>query len=173
MRCFLAIEVPDEVKNELVRIGKEFSFSGKYVEKENLHLTLKFLGEIDEKDIAKIREKIRKIKLSSFLANLGKIGIFPSEKLIRVLWVGVEPADKVRALYEEIEKILGNKPGGFESHITLARIKSILDKKEFLGKIKKINVKPIEFKVGEFVLKKSILTSKGSVYEDIERFILK
>jgi 2'-5' RNA ligase len=172
MRCFLAIEIPEEVKKEIIRLGKEFNFLGKYVEKENLHLTLKFFGDVEDKKVGEIKEKLKKVKFKSFLSILGGMGFFPSEKMIRVLWVGIEPKEKLNKLYEEIEKSLGNKTEKFEAHVTLARIKDIKDKKEFLDRIKKIKIKPIEFEVREFVLKKSTLTPKGPIYEDVERFKL-
>jgi len=170
MRCFLSVEVPEEIKSEIIKVGKEFNFIGKHVERENLHLTLKFFGDIKEKNLGELREKLRKIKFNGFLARMEGIGIFPSEMMMRVLWAGVEPRDKMKELYEVIERSLGNKPERFESHITIARIKSIKDKKKFLEKMKSINFCSSEFEVKGFVLKKSTLTPIGPIYEDIERF---
>ncbi len=174
MRLFLAIELSKEVKNELIKTQEELKafLDAKFVEKENLHLTLKFFGDVEDKKVGEMVEKLKRVKFKSFLSGLEGIGFFPSEKMIRVLWVGVEPREKIEGLYQEIEKVFGNNPERFESHITLARIKSLQDKNEFLDKIKQVKVKPLEFEVREFVLKKSTLTPNGPVYEDVERFNL-
>lgn len=173
MRCFLAIELPEGIKKELSRIQKEIpEFKGNLVSKENMHLTLKFFGEIDDKKLNEIKKELSEIKFNSFKANLGKIGSFPSESFIRVLWVSLEPADKVKELNAEINKILESHDREFESHITLARIKFIKEKEAFIKKIKGIKFKTRDFEIKSFVLKKSTLTEKGPIYETIKEFRL-
>jgi len=174
MRCFLSIELSNETINELVRIQKELGpfLNAKFVEPENLHLALKFFGEVDEKDVKDIVKNLREIKFPKFSVFLGKMGFFPNEALMRVLWVGLE-SEKVHELYNQIEdNLVAFKDSGFESHVTLARIKSIKNKGEFLKKIQEINIKPLPFEIKDFVLKKSTLTEKGPIYEDVERFNL-
>jgi 2'-5' RNA ligase len=175
MRCFLAIELPEEIKKELVKVQEEFGslINAKFVEKENLHLTLKFFPDVDAKDFNDVKKSLKEIKFEKFSSNLGKIGFFPDEKFIRVLWVSLE-SEKFKELYQEINsKLINfNEEDRFESHVTLARIKEIKDKSTFLEKIKEIEIKPIEFTVNSFVLKKSTLTEKGPIYEDIEKFEL-
>ncbi|MCX6741776.1 MAG: RNA 2',3'-cyclic phosphodiesterase [Candidatus Pacearchaeota archaeon] len=173
MRCFLAIDLPEEVKEELLRIEREIQpfLVGNFVESKNMHLTLKFLGEIDEAKLKDIRKKLKKIKLKKFKAGLGKFGFF-SPSFIRVVWISVEPKEIIKGLYEEIEKALGNKPAGFESHVALVRVKKIDDKRSFLSKTLRIKIKTKGFEVKEFVLKKSTLTPNGPIYEDLEEFEL-
>lgn len=173
MRCFLAIDLPEEVKEDLLRIEREIQpfLIGNFVESKNMHLTLKFLGEIDEVKLKEIRKKLKKIKLKKFKASLGKFGFF-SPSFIRVVWISLEPKEVVKELYGEIEKSLGNKPSGFESHVALVRVKKIDDKRSLLSKTERIKLKNKEFEVKEFILKKSTLTPKGPIYEDIEKFEL-
>lgn len=179
MRCFLAIELSEEAKKELIGIQEELSnfFEGKSVESENLHLTLKFFGEIDEKDIVDIRKNLKELKFNQFSANLGKIGFFPNENAIRVVWVSLEPLEQLRQLNVEVNSSLEGlglrkDDFDFQSHVTLARIKNVKDKAEFLKKVQGIKIKPVSFEVKEFVLKKSMLTEKGQIYEDVEKFEL-
>lgn len=176
MRCFIAIDLPDEIKNELKRIQNLLSnASMKLVEPDNLHLTLAFLGEVTDFEVNQIKETLKQIRQEKFIAHLGNIGVFPSESFIRVAWVALEPAEKFKELNKKI--ILAIKQTlkvdeRFESHVTLARVKFIQDKKKFIEKLEKIQVKHLEFKVDSFALKKSTLTRTGPVYEDIVKFSL-
>lgn len=175
MRCFLAVDLPEEVRNELAELQNEIKKLGvvaKFVEKENLHLTLQFFGEISDKAAKEIEKKLGSLSFSKIKANLGQIGFFPNNNFINIIWVSLEPSETFRQLFEEINLNLKMKDKRFESHITLARVKKIKDKEEFLNKIDKIKVKGISFEVKRFVLKKSTLTSKGPIYEDVKEFKL-
>lgn len=171
MRCFLAVDLPKKVKDEIEKIQKQLPEKDlKKVEKENLHLTLKFFGEIDDKKINEIKEKIKDFKFEKIKCNLGTIGVFPSSSFIRVVWVSLEPQDKIKELAKKINEKLNSRDDRFESHITLARIKFLKNKKEFIEKLKEIKVNPIEMTIDSFSLKKSTLTEKGPVYETIIEF---
>lgn len=180
MRCFIAIDMPQEVKEELEKIQNQIKSSeikAKWVKPELFHLTLYFIGEINDFKVNQIKELLKQIKtkIKSFEAKLNNLGFFTSKNFIRVLWIGVEPNEKFKQLYEvinkELKKIKINSHEKFESHITLARIKWLKDKKAFIEKIKKIKPKEINFIINEIKLKKSILTKEGPIYEDI--YILK
>ena len=177
MRCFIAIDLPNEIKEEIVKIQKQLpEAKQKLVEKENLHLTLVFLDEIDDYKINQIKNSLKEITFDKFQASLGKIGIFPSESFIRVVWVSMEPSQTIKQLHDEIfEKIknIGKFDKRFESHITIARVKYIQDKENFIKKLKQISINPIKFSVNEFAIKKSSLTRQGPIYEDIIKFELK
>jgi 2'-5' RNA ligase len=140
----------------------------KWVEKENLHITLKFLGETDKKN--GIEKKIKEIenRFSPFEVSLKNIGAFPTPKRARILWVGVEEGmDNLIELFRAID----NKTAelGFEKetrtftpHITFARVKK--------GKYslpENINFSFDPFPVNEVVLFKSTLTPKGAIYEPL------
>ncbi|MCL6500508.1 MAG: RNA 2',3'-cyclic phosphodiesterase [Candidatus Pacearchaeota archaeon] len=177
MRCFLAVELPGELKKELARIQTLITEAKmKFVEQENLHLTLKFLGELSDFQVNKVKEALKQVNFEKFRANLGTIGVFPSPNFVRVIWVSLEPSEKVKELHNlidtalEKEKFHGDK--AFESHITLARVKFIKNKQEFIERLKEIKVEPIEFKVEKFVLMKSMLTEKGPIYKKVKEYTL-
>lgn len=178
MRCFLAIDLPSNVKEELSKIQKQLPKADmKIVEKENIHLTLKFLGEINDFQVNKIKEVLKKVKADKFNASLGKVGVFPSENFIRVVWVAMGPYLKVKELHDKIDVLLEKEKfrkdnHQFESHITLARVKFIKNKEEFVKKLREIKINPFDFEVKGFYLKKSELTNQGPVYEDIIEFDL-
>ncbi len=177
MRCFLAIEIPDEVKKELARIQTLIPESKmKFVERENLHLTLKFLGELSDFQVNKAKEALKQVNFGKFKANLGEVGVFPSQSFVRVVWVALEPLEKVKELHHLIDAALEKEKfradSAFESHITLTRVKFIKDKREFFKKLKEVKVTPIEFTVEKFVLMKSTLTEQGPIYEKIMEYTL-
>jgi len=176
MRCFIAIDLPEDIKQELAKIQAELPQENTKllnVSPEILHLTLRFLGEINDDQVNKIKDIFKSVKLTKFRARLNSAGVFPSEDFIRVVWVNLEPSDKfkeIRDLIEsELEKAGFKKDERFESHVTLARVRWIKDRKDFIDKLKKISIKPLEFDVSNIKLKKSTLTLKGPIYEDVLR----
>lgn len=175
MRLFIAINLPKEVKDYLFNLQKEFRDFGKinFVAKKNIHLTLKFLGDIDGNKLNQIKEKLKNIKLKSFEVSLNSLGVFPNKDFIRVLWIDLAPKDKVIELAQKIDQELiefSNKQE-FSTHITLGRIKLIKDKKEFLKKLE-LNLKPIKFEITSFELMKSDLSKDGSQYTILETYSL-
>jgi 2'-5' RNA ligase len=176
-RCFIAIDLPREIVNEIERIQNELkkknNFTGKFVEGENLHLTLKFLGEVDEKQINEVKKKLEKVKPNKFMAYLGELGVF-SSNFIRIIWVHVL-GKQILELQKEIDeslKELFEPEKRFMSHLTIARVKDVKDRKIFLDELKKIKTQNIGFEVREFYLMKSELKPDGPVYSVLEKFDL-
>jgi 2'-5' RNA ligase len=173
MRCFIAIDIPEEIKEKIMKIEKELEEkikeSAKFVERENLHITLKFLGEIEENKAQKIKEIINSIPFTPFKIKLKGVGVFPNEKFIRVIWIGGESKE-----LEDIAKYLDEKLKSekfkseeFIIHLTIARVKSKVNISDFLKKYQGYEFGEFEVdNVSQIKLKKSILTSKGPVYED-------
>jgi 2'-5' RNA ligase len=167
VRCFIAVEMPEEIKKELEKIQKQLpEFNGKLTEKENLHLTLKFLGEISEEQAEKVKERLKKIKFNKFIAKLGEINVF-SPSFIKIVWIKIENCDEIQGKIDAALEGLFKKEKRFMSHLTIARVKYIKDNKKFLYDLKKIKSNPLEFGVNKFSFKKSTLTPKGPVYGDI------
>jgi len=177
-RCFIALDLPREAENEIKgiqnKIKKQNLLIGKFTEPENLHLTLKFLGEIDEEIIDKAKKRLHDIKIQEFEASLGECGIF-SQKFIKIVWIKLEGKGiwELQKKIDESLKDLFAPEERFMSHITLARVKKVPDRKKLIEYIKNIKPKNLKFLVNEFFLKKSILQPEGPVYEDIERYLLK
>jgi len=167
MRAFIAIDLPKEAREEIVRIQEKMpEFLGKNTEEENLHLTLKFLGEIDEEQVEKIKRELEEIKLKKFETEIDSLGVF-SEDFIKIIWLHLTNCGK---LQEEVDKRLASlfpKEERFMSHLTIARVKNVANKKEFLEKLEEIKIPGIRFSVDNFKLKKSTLTAEKPVYEDI------
>lgn len=176
MRLFLAIDLPKEIRDHLFTIKDKFSkdFAKiNWVAKKNIHLTLKFLGAVDDKLITKIVEKLNEINFNSFELELDKLGVFPNLNSIRVLWVDVKNFNKVIELQQDIEEKIINffeKDGEFSCHITLGRVKLIKNKNEFKNILKNLQVKNLKFRVENFTLFKSELSKDGPKYSIIQKF---
>lgn len=172
MRCFIAINLPDEIKNKIVEVAKGLPNKGiKKVERQNLHLTLKFLGEIDEKKVLEIKEVLENINFNRFEVSLKNFGFFPDRNFIKVVWIGIEKGkEKIIELQKqidsELEKIGFKKEKNFEPHLTIARVKFLENKKEFLDIFNKLKFED-NFSVSNFDLMRSFLRREGPVYEKI------
>ena len=198
-RTFIALELSREAVNEISRIQKliwkKTLFTGKLTESENLHLTLKFLGEISEEQIAEVKKRLALIKIPEFFAETGEIGVFnkdfPGKKVfpvnptpknnakkeygfIKIIWMKLNGGGIWNLQKEIDEKLKDLFPAEerFMSHITIARVKNVSDKKGFLEYLESVKPKKIRFLVKEFALKKSELLESGPKYEDIERYNL-
>lgn len=170
MRTFISIDIPEELKKEIRKIQEKLpEFRGKFIEPENLHLTLKFLGEISEEKVEEIRRRLSEIKFRKFESEIDSIGVF-SENFIKIVWLHLTNCD---ALQRDVDKKLDNlfkKEERFMSHLTIARVKAIRDKREFLKELRQMEVPKIKFIVQNFKLKKSILTKQGAIYETLEEY---
>lgn len=172
MRAFISIELPEEIKKEIFRLQDLLpKFEGKKTELENLHLTLKFLGEISEEQLEKIKKELKEVKAKSFKASLGELGVF-SPRFVKIIWIKLLGCEK---LQEEIDIKLKNlfpKEKRFMSHITIARVKQVKERKSFIEEIKRLKTRWLEFPIEKFTLRKSTLTKTKPVYEDIEVYQL-
>ena len=177
-RAFIAIEVPDSVIKEVARTQEilvKQNFIGKMTELENLHLTLRFLGEIDNEKLERAGQRLREIKFNFFEAKLSEIGIFNYRGNPRIVWIKIG-GKEVFELQNKIDDSLAKegfaKEERFMSHMTIARVKYVKDKKFFLDYVKNIGIKNIKFDVDKFYLKKSELKESGPIYKDLETFNL-
>jgi len=176
MRAFIAVEMPEEIKKILLDAQKQINTKkAKIRPAKAFHLTLKFLGEIEEKKVEEIKSALNKIKFKKINTALTEIGVFPNESYIRVVWAGLEDSEgKIKNLQKEvdskIEKLGLKKDARFHPHLTLARVKFVEDKQGFIKNLKEIKIEKKAFQITEFKLIKSILTPEGPVYQDISVF---
>jgi 2'-5' RNA ligase len=172
MRCFIAINLPNEFQKEVEKIQKQLpSFIEKKTKSEKLHLTLKFLGEINKERIELVKNELRKIKFKKFITEAGEIGFFDNN-LRGVVWIHLKNCEELQKQVDESLKNLFPKEKRFMGHLTIARVKSINNKKEFLESLKKIQILPIKFEVNNFCLMESVLKSEGPEYKIIEEYKL-
>jgi len=173
MRTFIAVEISNEIRQKIAEIQKELPADKiKIVDPGLIHITLKFLGETDEKKIPEIKKSLASIKFSPINLECKGVGVFPNPNFIKVIWVGVE-SKELKDL-EEVSKEVESKMMelGFEKndypfspHITIGRPRSKIEIADFLEKYKDADFG--SFTVTAVKLKKSTLTPKGPIYEDL------
>jgi len=181
MRCFIAVPVPEELKEKVIEVQDKIEQSGadlKLVEKKNLHFTVKFLGEISDKQIEEVKQFLDDLGESSFEISIKGLGVFPSEDYIKTIWLGVEKnREKLLELVGKINQDLDEvrkekrKP---EAHLTLARVKSAKKKEKLKRLIKELKGIEIgQMKVDSLKLMVSELTPEGPKYRVLAKFNLK
>ncbi|WP_061213404.1 RNA 2',3'-cyclic phosphodiesterase [Syntrophomonas wolfei] len=186
LRAFLAIPVPDYLKDYAFSIKKQLASIArdvKWVERENYHLTLKFLGEIKRELTEKIKKDMESVADSCppMQLEVNRLGVFPNHRRPRVIWLGIEgEMEKLNFLGERVDAHLYTL-GGFAAekkrsfHLTLGRIRSENNKEALLQQLALINreLVNISFPVHEFYLMESQLSSRGPTYLLHKSFILK
>jgi len=175
MRTFIAIEIPEIIRKSIysqITAFKGFALPIKWVSIENLHITLKFLGEITEKTTLEPLLRDTAGYQKPFAVTLRDTGCFPNARRPRVVWIGVDRgAERLSILAQAVEEALLQcgfpREGRFHPHLTIGRIKKpcsidgILEQ-EFMSE---------QFPVNSLVLFKSTLTPHGAVYEPLQRFV--
>ena len=185
MRTFIAIDLEKEIKDRLSSFLQELgkvSKKIKWVKNEGMHLTLKFLGEIEEKKIPEVESLLKEISgnCPSFVLRLRGTGTFPEgRKNPRVLWVGIEESQGLKAIQTKLEGELGKigfprEKREFHPHLTVGRIKP----HSYLGGIFSLLEKNKESDFGEMEVKKisffqSVLKPTGAEYKILSEFDLK
>lgn len=165
MRCFIAIPINNELTERILSLITKIKplLKTKFVEKDHLHLTISFLGDLREVDIENVKERINNVKASRFSIKLHGLGCFPSSKRARVLWIGITEGNK------ELEALLNNF-GETKPHITIARFKNPVNITETVKQY--FNHSFGEMEINEIVVFQSILTPKGPIYKQLWSRIL-
>jgi len=181
IRSFIAFDIDNETVREkiaetqalLVKTGADL----KPVEPKNIHVTLRFLGNINPTTVEKIFEEMQKVQFIPFDIKLYGIGAFPNPRYPRVVWAGItQGADQLRGIFSQLEPQLQRlgfvpDPKGFSPHLTIARVRSGRNKTE-LANFLKANTN-IEFgiiKAECLRLKRSDLTPKGPIYSTLKEY---
>lgn len=175
-RLFTGIEIPDEQREELVRIRQPLP-GGKWIEPENLHLTLRFAGDIDYAKAAELADRLAGIAVNAFEMRLSGLGAFGGNEP-RSIWAGVEAGPELEALAranERAARAAGLPPEGraYKPHVTVARLKYAGPEAiaRVLGRIGAFRSRP--FLVGRFVLFSSRPKIGGGPYVVETAFPLK
>jgi 2'-5' RNA ligase len=177
IRTFIAVELPDRFLHEIEKIQSELDIPGiKLVEPKLVHITMKFLGDINESDIEPITSALLQINCARFEARIKGIGVYPKIAYIKVIWLGAH--GNFEALHKEVERVLlpfkFAKDHQFSPHATLARVKVLREKALLLEKMNKLEDLDLgTMSVESITLKKSTLTPQGPIYETLKEIKLK
>ena len=175
IRSFIAFDINNEtvlqrfkqVQDKLVQTGADL----KLVQPQNIHITMRFLGDIKPVMVDSVYDAMKKVSFSAFNCEIRGIGVFPDVRYPRVVWAGIlNGANELRSVFNQLEpslQQLGFNPDskGFSPHLTLARVKTGRNKAELAHCIQELT----DFDCGVvradcLRLKKSVLTPKGPVY---------
>jgi 2'-5' RNA ligase len=149
----------------------------KLVEPKNIHVTMRFLGNITAPMVDRVHEEMKRVQFIPFDIKIQGLGAFPDLRYPRVLWAGItQGAEQLRSIFDQLEPRLRGlgfspDPKGFSPHLTIARVKSGRSKAE-LAKCVAENAK---YEFGTIAgnclkLKKSDLTPKGPIYSTLKEF---
>lgn len=181
LRLFIAVDLPESLRDRLLALQTNIP-GATWVKRPALHLTLRFLGDVEQAQIAKLNAALSAIQAEPFPMALSGVGRFPpnERRSARVLWVGIARQPALLRLAASVESAvvgLGFPPDDhdeFSPHITLARLKEHRDAagavSRFLSQHQGFRADP--FSVESFVLYSSTLTPQGAIYKPVESFKL-
>ncbi len=168
-RLFVAVDLPEVIRMSVAEIGNHLG-AARRVPADQLHLTLRFIGEVDEKLYVAIKAALARIRVSSFPLALSGVGHFPLGRHPRVLWVGMVETEPLLKLQREVELALieADIPPDerrFSPHITIARLKDTPPATVFALEERHRSFASPPFQVTEFYLYSSILTRDGAIHK--------
>ena len=180
IRLFIALEIPDEVKNKIFIVLQEipeYSSQYRWEPKDKIHLTLKFIGDVREELLDDIINEIGFIKdYSAFNCTISKFGFFFRDNNPVILWCNCETDDKINLLVKDLNTSL-NKFGidedkrKFKGHLTLLRIKKRVSG-NFMKSFNEFKFEPILFECNNISLIQSFLKPSGSEYKILKNYKL-
>ncbi|MDX1617301.1 MAG: RNA 2',3'-cyclic phosphodiesterase [Balneolaceae bacterium] len=177
MRLFTAIDLPDTVKDRLNEI-QDPGLGIRWTAPEAMHLTLRFIGDVDSETRDDLIARMSELERSSFSFTIRDIGYFPPRKHPNIVWVGIEESNPLMELQSRIESACrraGLEPDErpFTPHITIGRVKGARKNEvlSFINNHKKLRIE--EIPVEEFILYESTLKPDGAVHTPLRRFSLK
>ncbi len=176
LRTFIAVELPERLVPEIEKIESVLNIPGiKLVEPKQVHITLKFLGDIPEDNVETIASALSQVNCKPFEARIKGVGVFPKLAYIKVIWLGAE--GNFETLHDEVERVLipfkFEKDHQFSPHATLARVKQLRDKAALFEKLKQLeDIDLGTINVDTITLKKSTLRPEGPIYETLREIKL-
>jgi len=179
LRLFVAVDLPAELRPVIARLCQGLG-DARWTRPEQLHITLRFLGDTAEDRLADLRTRLREVRAPRFELALRGTGVFPppsARKPARVLWLGLEPPEPVRTLKDAVDGVLGPDPETanrvFSPHLTLARFptRPRHDLDRFL--VEHAGFDGGRFAVSSFHLYRSTLRPQGALHEIVESYPLR
>lgn len=176
MRLFIAIELQDNAKMALGGLRCDIP-GARWVPREQIHLTLAFLGDVDDDGVGRLSDRLSRIHAPAFSLRFSETGCFPDRRRPRVLWVGLEHESRLLNLAAMVRNAvtdcgieLEDRP--FSPHITLARIKAPEPKEAGRFLDRHLQKKLPSLAVREFILFQSRLTPEGAIHTPVRSFPL-
>jgi len=183
MRSFIAVDITDDMRSAVEKLQERLKGAEadvKWVAPQNMHLTLKFLGDTPEEKEPDLKAVLDRVagNYRAFDISLFKLGAFPKLDLPKVVWVGI---DNNCGLIEEIAGKIDTeceKAGflketrAFSAHLTIGRVTSLKNKDKLKQMLLDLSVPALSSRITEIVLYKSVLTRQGPVYTSLHKAVL-
>ncbi|HLA68316.1 MAG TPA: RNA 2',3'-cyclic phosphodiesterase [Bacteroidota bacterium] len=182
IRCFVAVETPSEVLQRIAALIADLqsvSSDVKWEHTEKLHITVKFLGTMNESDvhvlIRVLKEKIR--MFSRFDYKYEGIGAFPDLERPRVYWIGTSKNHSLVQLHTSVEEVtqslsVANDDRPFHPHVTIGRVKDLRGINLLTARVKTLTFEPVDARCSDVLIMKSDLHPTGSRYSILSRIPL-
>jgi 2'-5' RNA ligase len=178
IRAFISVNLTPEIKEKIGEAERDFDIKGiKLVDPSLIHVTLKFLGYIDEGRVDEIETTLKKVSVKPFHAEFRSLGGFPNARSPRVIWIGAE--GYFSELNQEVESLMEGlgfeREGRFSPHVTIGRVKfpSPEQKQKLPGLFEKYeSFEAGGMQVGSIYLMKSTLSPKGPRYDVLKEIKL-
>ena len=178
IRCFIAIECNNfEIIQRFRYVQSELTMTGvnlKHVEPDNLHLTLKFLGEIEKTQVDRVSEMVSEITFKAFNISVENVGVFPNIRRPSTIWAGVtEGVTELARIFNSVDhklSVIGFERDRrrFHPHITISRVRSGKNREKLGEELMKLsNYSFGEDRIDNIALKKSVLTPNGPIYSTL------
>ncbi len=161
MRLFIAVPVPEEVVSQCTSLQK--LDGGRFTYPKDFHVTIHFFGEIPDEEVDALKERLSAASFDAFDASTDNIGVFHGKGNISVVWLGLTPVGK----WKDLRIILADEVGEFMPHLTIARVKSVTDRRVLMTSLKALRTQKIPFKVDRVILFSSTLSPDGPLYKPI------
>jgi len=174
VRLFTAVRIPLAQREALLGVMGGLPHV-RWQRDDQLHLTLRFIGDVDEDKAGEIRLILSTIQFKPILVRIKGVGIFGPARKPRMIWAGIETPEPLKALQEKITNTLRRldiepEERKYKPHITLARVNGNNGDKLNLFLNHYSALAPEPFEVKEFVLYKSHLSHNGSQYQVVESY---
>jgi 2'-5' RNA ligase len=180
VRSFIAVDINDPaLLDRFVNIQRQLEETGadlKLVERRNIHITIRFLGELGTDMVQEVEKAMRSISFEPFEVEFRGLGAFPSLGRINVIWVGIrEGADRLSEIFAELEpKIielgLPADQRGFSPHMTIARVRTGRNRGALANMVRRLQDEEFgAITVHSLELKKSVLTPDGPIYSTLSQ----
>jgi len=184
IRCFIAVEVPKDILAEIEKYLeqlREISSQVRWVKARGIHITLKFLGEIESPLLDQVKESLRSVTgiVRPFTVTVHGSGCFPNPRRPRVFWLGLEQSmgTELNVIYDWIDEkliVLGfeKEKRKFSAHLTLGRVRTPANFDSLLNYMQKHPFPKRSFQVYEIVFMRSVLKPSGAEYIPLSTYHL-
>lgn len=178
-RLFTAIDPPADARDQLASYceARDVPFDARWTPPENYHITLRFIGDVNDDREAELRSVLDAVEADAFTLKPLGLGVLPSRRNPRVLTINMAASDPIQALYESVEAVLAEagvdrEQRSYRPHLTIARLKNAnaREVRSFLQEAPEPDLDA--FQIDQFALYESTLTPSGAVHEPKSIFTL-